>query len=153
MVIAVPAMPRTNAGVVIAGVAATFSTWTTQVVAGLSGADGPDRSALARSLADSRARLQSLGIAAEAALFEPRMRTQGVGLTVALDAAWRMEIALLALSFYSRVLSAAKAADAGDGAAMGADETHAVEEQRQRLAAGARDLDAELEGRWKAGGV
>lgn len=145
VVVAVPVAPRANAGVIIAKVAATFGEWAAQVRSGL-GADGSDSATLARSLAASRAELQKLGSASEAALFEPRMRSQGVRLTIALEAAWRMEVCLVALSFYTRVAGGTELPRTVGGSAVDSPERLAVAEQQLRLESATRDLNAETDG-------
>lgn len=110
VVLLMPVRTGQDGGARLAAVTAAFGGWASAVCAGLRNPTGHDRMGLARSLAASRAELVGLGSAAETALFDPHTRGQGVELVVALDAAWRLEITLVALSFYTRVLQEAHAA-------------------------------------------
>ena len=109
VVILIPTGSSRDSATRIAGATAAFGLWATRVCCGLARPGGLDRMDLARSLTASRTELLGLGTAAEAALFDPHTRREGVDLVVALDAAWRVEIALLTLSFYTRVLHDAQA--------------------------------------------
>ena len=78
--------------------------WTAQVCRGLTHPAQSDHRAVIEAQTNSRVALLGMGGDAEGSLFDVRTRRDGVRLVMALDAAWRMDLALVVLSFYARVL-------------------------------------------------
>lgn len=83
-----------------------LQTWAAQVCRGLTQPSQVDPRTLAQALVNARAVLVETGSDAEGSLFDVRTRRDGVRLVKALDAAWRMDLALVVLSSYARVLGA-----------------------------------------------